>query len=69
MNLFALIPVLLAGALADIFGVTPIFIGLGVIIFTIGILALRPGVFFTEKSLPYSWREFLGLGHWEKDVS
>ena len=65
MNIFALIPVLLAGALADIFGVAPIFIGLGLIIFTIGILALKPAIFFTEQNLPYSVREFLGLGHWE----
>ena len=69
MNAFALIPVVLAGALADLFGVTPIYIGLGVIIFAVGILALKPALFFTERSLPYSVREFLGLGHWEKDVS
>lgn len=64
MNAFALIPVILAGGLADIFGVTPIYITLGIIVFIIGILALRPASFFTERSLPFFIREFLGLGHW-----
>lgn len=66
MNAFALIPVVLAGVLADLFGVTPIFIGLGIIIFIIGLLALRPTIVFAEHRLPYSIREFLGLGHWER---
>ena len=71
MNAFALVPVVLAGGLADLFGVTPIYVGLGIIVFTIGILALKPDTFFTEHSLPFSLREFLGLGHWERrgDVS
>lgn len=66
MNGFALIPVILAGALADFFGVTPIYIGLGIIIFLVGIFALRPAFFLKENMLPYSTREFLGLGHWRK---
>lgn len=69
MNSFALLPVLLAGGLADLFGVTPIFIFLGILVFLIGFLALRPGTFFAEHNLPFKLREFLGLGHWEKDVS
>lgn len=60
------IPVLLAGALSDIFGVTPIFIGLGAIIFIIGLLALNPSLFFKEDNLPFRVREFLGLDHWAK---
>lgn len=69
MNAFAIIPVILAGALADIFGETVIFLSLGVIIFIIGILALKPSLFFSENSLSFKIREFLGLGHWESDVS
>ncbi len=64
MNSFALLPVLLAGGLADIFGITSIFIGLGVLVFSIGILALKPSVIFGENNLPFKIREFLGLGHW-----
>ena len=64
MNSFALVPVLLAGGLADIFGVTSIFIGLGILVFLIGILALRPSMVFGENHLPFRIREFLGLGHW-----
>lgn len=68
MNAFAAVPVILAGGLADLIGVTPIFLGLGVIIFLIGILASKPNVF--GDSLPFNVREFLGLGHWKDgDVS
>lgn len=66
MNAAACLPVLLAGLLADRFGATAVFSWLGIIVFVIGILALRPALFFTEKTLPYSVREFLGLGHWER---
>lgn len=65
MSGLALIPVLLSGILADIFGTTPIFIGLGVIIMSVGIFVLKPSLFFREKHLSYRVREFLGLGHWE----
>lgn len=65
MNAFALIPVILTGVLADIFGVVPIFIGLGIIVFTIGILTMWPSLVFNEKYLPFRVKEFLGLGHWE----
>ncbi|MBI4039751.1 MFS transporter [Candidatus Daviesbacteria bacterium] len=64
MNLFAALPVLLAGVVADLFGVTPIFVFMGAMIFIIGLLALKPQFFFEEKHLPLSLREFLGLGHW-----
>ena len=66
MNLFAAIPVILAGALSDLFGVIPIFISLGVIITLGGIIAFRPALFFTKEYLPPKLREFLGIGHWEK---
>ncbi len=66
MNAFALVPVILAGAFADLFGETTVFMSLGIIIFVIGLLALKPGIFFSEQRVPYKWREFLGLGHWNK---
>lgn len=70
---FSLVPVFLAGILADHFGVAPIFAGLGAVIILIGLLGLKPSIFFGEDHLPYNIREFLGLGHWKlhrkKDVS
>lgn len=69
MNAFAVVPVLSAGVVADIFGTEAVFISLGILIFIIGILALHPSLVFKETTLPYTWREFLGLGHWNKDVS
>lgn len=66
MSAFSLVPVLLSGFLADIFGTHPIFIALGTIIMTIGLFGLNPSMFFSKKSLPFKIREFLGLGHWEK---
>jgi MFS family permease len=65
ISAFSLIPILLSGLLADIFGVTPIFIGLGVVVILTGLFGLRPNFFFERKQLPYKFREFLGLGHWE----
>lgn len=65
MAALSLIPVLLAGILADIFGPTPIFAGMGVIIVLIGLFVLKPSLFFSKKALPYKVREFLGLEHWE----
>lgn len=61
----SLIPVLLAGILADIFGVTSIFMALGAIIILIGLFGLKPSLFFPAHVLPYRVREFLGMGHWE----
>lgn len=61
----ALIPVLLSGILADLFGTTPIFIGLGLIIILVGLFGLNPSLFFRKEDLSFRVREFLGLGHWE----
>ncbi|TSC88060.1 MAG: Major facilitator superfamily MFS1 [Microgenomates group bacterium Gr01-1014_7] len=66
MAALSLIPVLLAGVLADLFGTAPIFTGLGAVIMLIGLLGLKPSLFFPGKSLPYKTKEFLGLGHWTK---
>ncbi|MDO8573354.1 MAG: MFS transporter [Candidatus Daviesbacteria bacterium] len=69
MAALSLIPVLLVGFLADIFGTTPIFMAMGIIIILAGIFGLKPNLFFKKENLPYRVREFLGLGHWEeKDV-
>lgn len=61
----SLIPVLLSGILADIFGAAPIFAGMGVIIILLGLFGLKPNLFFAKRELPFKMREFLGLGHWE----
>lgn len=66
MSALSLVPILLTGILSDIFGVNPIFIGLGVIIMLIGIFALKPSIFFPENALPFHVKQFLGLGHWKK---
>ena len=65
----SLIPVLMSGILADLFGVNAIFIGLGIIIIIIGLFGFNPSMFFKEEQLSYKTREFLGLSHWGKDVS
>ncbi len=62
-----LIPVFLSGFLADLYGTTPIFIGLGSVIGIIGLFGLKPNIFFPKKSLPLHVRQFLGLGHWKKN--
>lgn len=66
MSAFSLLPVLFAGILADIFGTMPIFIGLGGLIFLIGLFTLKPDFFFEEHHLPHRFRAFLGLGHWQR---
>lgn len=65
MSGLSLIPILVSGVLADIFGTTPIFIGLGVLIISVGLFGLKPSLFFKKESLPTHVREFLGMGHWE----
>lgn len=65
MSGLALIPVLLTGILADVFGTTPIFIALGLVIMLAGLFGLKPSLFFKKRDLSYRVREFLGLGHWE----
>lgn len=66
MSGLTIIPVLLTGFLADIFGTTPIFIGLGAVIILTGLFGLYPSLFFSKKALPFHIREFLGSGHWKK---
>lgn len=66
MSGLALIPILVAGLLADLVGTAPIFIGLGVLIMIIGLLGLKPSIFFKKEHLSYRIREFLGLGHWDE---
>ncbi len=66
MSGLSLIPVLLSGVLADIFGTTPIFIGLGATIFLVGLFGLNPSLFIKKEDLSFRVREFLGLGHWDK---
>lgn len=66
MSGLSLIPVLLTGVLADIFGTTPIFIGLGATIILFGLFGLNPSLFLKKEQLSFRVREFLGLGHWEK---
>ena len=62
----SLLPVLLAGILADLFGPTSIFIGMGGIIVLIGLFAIKPDFYFAENHLSFNLKEFLGLGHWRK---
>lgn len=67
MAVLSIIPVLLTGILADIFGTMPIFIAMGGSIAIIGFFALKPDFFFAEKHLPPRIREFLGHGHWKTE--
>lgn len=66
MAALSLLPLLLSGFLADVFGTNPIFIGMGIVIISAGLFGLAPSLFFQKRDLPYHVREFLGLGHWEK---
>lgn len=67
MQGLSLIPVLLVGVLADLVGFLPIFMAMGGIIGLIGLFILKPNFFFEKNNLAYKFREFLGLGHWEKE--
>lgn len=62
----SLVPIFISGLLADAFGTTPIFIGLGLFIMMIGLFGLKPSIFFHKDSLPDRHKQFLGMGHWEK---
>lgn len=66
MSALTLIPILLAGVLADNFGVSPIFIAMGGTIALLGFLAIKPDFYFSKKQLPVRVRRFLGAGHWMK---
>lgn len=67
MQGLSLVPVFFAGVLADLFGTLPLLLILGAVTVLIGLFALRPNFYFEEKHLPFKLREFLGLGHWEKE--
>lgn len=66
MNIVSIVPIILAGALADLFGPAPIFIFLGAVVFATGLIALRPGKFIPEQHASLAVRQFLGMGHWKK---
>ncbi len=65
MSALSLMPILLVGILADLFGTGPIFIGIGLVVISAGLFGLKPSLFFKKEHLSYRVREFLGLGHWE----
>lgn len=67
MQGLSLLPVFFAGVLADLFGTLPLLLILGAVTVLIGLFALKPNFYFEEKHLPFKLREFLGLGHWEKE--
>ncbi|MBU1000736.1 MFS transporter [Patescibacteria group bacterium] len=66
MSALSLIPIFLTGVLSDIFGTTPIFIGLGILVILIGLFGLNPSLFFKRNDLSGRVREFLGVGHWKE---
>lgn len=66
MSGVTLIPIVLSGILADLFGTTPIFIGLGIFILLVGLFGLNPSLFLKKDYLSFRVREFLGLGHWDE---
>lgn len=68
MTAVSALPIVLAGGLSDLFGVTPIFISLGIIVVAAGFLTRRPSLIFGEDQIPVKVKEFLGEGHWA-DVS
>jgi MFS family permease len=61
----AAIPVILAGGFADLFGTQPIFVITGILVFMIGMIALKPERLLPEEMLPLRVKAFLGFGHWE----
>ncbi|MDO8498629.1 MAG: MFS transporter [bacterium] len=66
MTSFSAVTAVLTGVLADLLGITPIFVALGSLIFLLGLISLRPDLFFRQGKLPFRIQEFLGLGHWER---
>jgi MFS family permease len=65
MQGLSLLPVLLAGMLADFFGVLPIFMAMGGVVALCGLFGLRPSFYFAKHHLPKRLRNFFGKGHWE----
>ena len=61
MNAVAAIPVIMAGALSDFFGVQPIFLFVGGVILLVGLLGTKPGVLLIAGFLPLHIKKFLGL--------
>lgn len=60
-----IIPVILAGILADFVGTMPIFLMMGGSIVLLGLLAIWPQFYFEKQALPKKIRRFLGMGHWK----
>lgn len=65
MYAISALPVLLAGALADLLGPSVIFLGMGILVFSAGVFAKKPAAFFREHQLSTRLKTFLGLGHWQ----
>lgn len=61
MSLVSLLPILIIGALSDLIGPSWIFLGLGMVIFMLGLSALVPKYNLASRILPYSWKQFLGI--------
>lgn len=64
MAAFSLLPVLFVGLVTDLVGTTPIFIMMGSLISFVGVLALKPNIFLSEKRVSENLKNFLGAGHW-----
>lgn len=69
MAAFSSLPVIIAGGLSDLIGVKPVMMLVGVVLLLLGFLGYRPAFFFAEHRLPFRVREFLGLGHWGKQLN
>src|SRR3989344_6778515 len=61
MNAVAAIPVVLAGAMADLVGVQPIFLFVGIFIAAIGIIATKFGKEMLSGFMPVRFKQFLGV--------
>lgn len=61
MNAVAAIPVILAGAMADLVGVQPIFLFVGIFIAAIGIIATKFGKEMLSGFMPVRFKQFLGV--------
>lgn len=61
----AIIPVLLVGTIAQLFGSITVFILLGIVITFFGVLAIKPSLLVSEKWISDRMRSFLGSGHWQ----
>lgn len=66
ISALTIVPVFFTGILDDILGPQSLFLLIGGIITIVGWFALNPAFFFAEHHLPFRFREFMGLGHWER---